>query len=152
MRVEGIGTIRCLRTNSHTGAVKVKDLKYFMRMDSLGNWWFYLERGVTGFESFHITEESVERLGVAGWHACVGTRVSWDKLYVLPGEVPKAVQDMRDQQQEGRVLYGKCERCNKAAYSRMAKDDMWFKTCPEHEAELREHGWLPYTPIRKITV
>ena len=152
MKVEGTGTIRCLRTNSHTGAVKVVDLKYFMRLDSLDNWWFYLERGVTGFESFQITEESTERLGMAGWTACAGTRVSWDKLYVLPGEIRKAVKDLQEQQRGGHVLYGQCSRCNKAAYSRMAKGDEWLKVCPEHEAELREHGWLPYSPLKKIEV
>lgn len=153
MKVEGTGTVRCTRTNSHTGAVKVEDLKYFMRIDSLNNWWFYLERGVTGFESFQITKESTERLGVTGWTACAGTRVSWDKLYVLPGEIPKAIQDLQRAQQEGKVLYGQCGRCNKAAYSRMrGPDGSVVKTCLEHEAELKGYGWESYTPQKRVSV
>lgn len=50
---------------------------------------FQLYGGPTSFESFYITEKSIEALS-QGWVACIGTSMRWDRLFIPREEMVKA--------------------------------------------------------------
>lgn len=64
--------------------------------DELTSWWIYVsEGGVTGYES--MEESHVQaRTDVGGWCANMGTKNTWDKLF-LPAESMKTIQEWLEQ-------------------------------------------------------
>ena len=90
----GTTKIKGIRTNSHSGEQKEVTLtvgtRYYECIN--GEKWpsFYIKEGaITGYESFHITEESILDLSY-GWCACMGTKDRWDRLYIESTEMRKA--------------------------------------------------------------
>ena len=49
---------------------------------------FELEGGPTGYESFYVTDNTVDMFIRGGWLACLGTQNRWDRLYIT-GEAMK---------------------------------------------------------------
>jgi hypothetical protein len=57
---------------------------------NLNSWWICIIKGaVTGYESIEIKSENIVRTQRTGWHACAGTKGSWDTLFITPREMKK---------------------------------------------------------------
>lgn len=58
---------------------------------------FQLINGVTGYESFYIDTDfsNVKRMCKNGWHANVGTKGSWNDLFIPPEEMSKVDWDVK---------------------------------------------------------
>ena len=89
--------IKGIRTNCVTNESKEVDLvvatRYYECMN--GEKWasFYIKEGaVTGYESFHITQQSVIDLSY-GWCACAGTKNRWDELHIDAENMQKAFKE-----------------------------------------------------------
>ena len=50
---------------------------------------FWLEDGPTGYESFYLEHDTVERMSEGGWCACAGTKGRWDTLRISAEEMKR---------------------------------------------------------------
>jgi hypothetical protein len=46
-----------------------------------------VEGGVTGWESFFVTDRNLRATCLDGWNACAGTRGRWDSLFIPPDQM-----------------------------------------------------------------
>ncbi|MCK4260107.1 MAG: hypothetical protein KAX49_14100 [Halanaerobiales bacterium] len=54
---------------------------------------FHLIGGPTGYEDFRIERVDVYRMIQFGWTACMGTKNTYDRLYIRAEEMKKALGD-----------------------------------------------------------
>jgi len=97
----GTTRIKGIRTNSHSGKKQTVDLvvgtRYYECLDGTKQPSFYIKEGaVTGYESFHITEDQIKEVKEGhGWcHACAGTHNSWDTLEISGAEMQEAFRNL----------------------------------------------------------
>lgn len=77
-------------TDCRTGEKKKIEIDYKIVNDKHGKI-FRLIGGPTGYESFYINSDRLERICDNGWTACVGTRGVYDKLFIPGEEMRKAI-------------------------------------------------------------
>ncbi len=94
-------TIKGILTNCNTGNKTTEDIEYEIQeifgenpervLNENERRIFQLINGVTGYESFYIDTDlrNVKRMCEKGWRACVGTKGSWDELFIPPEEMKK---------------------------------------------------------------
>lgn len=85
-------------TDCYTGFEKEIELEYKIEMDNDNKRVFYLLNGVTGFESFYVCDDTIQRMNKKDWCACagtkpVGTAPGWDKLVISTEEMKKMFQE-----------------------------------------------------------
>lgn len=74
--------VKGVRVDCNTGEIYDVELMANIRSSNGVNFWFHIKNGVTGYESFEITLDSIRRLSERGWFACAGTKGRWDMLYI----------------------------------------------------------------------
>ncbi len=79
----------------------IQTCKIEMRVPTEGmlkgeQWLHIIDGGVTGYESFQLTDIAIEEASKTGWYACAGTHNRWDTLYIPPEEMRKALQELRN--------------------------------------------------------
>ena len=94
IRVDGRQEILGVRTNCHTGVKEEVELNYYTEVGYDLALWFYINPGVTGYESCRITPETIEQHRVRGWCACMGTQARWDGLDISPEQMTIAFDDI----------------------------------------------------------
>lgn len=99
---EGAGKIQGEKTNLTTEEVVKVELDYYVEFESLFCFWFHVKPGVTGYESYEFKPDSNSDIKSKGWSACSGTPGSWDRLWISPEEMTKAITDMENQIHEFR--------------------------------------------------
>ena len=97
LKVSGRHTITGLRTDCFTEKVSEVELNYHVKLGVLFKLWFYIEPGVTGYESFEFSHDTNMRVRETGWSACAGTAKSWDKLFIPAVEMELAISDIEEQ-------------------------------------------------------
>lgn len=53
---------------------------------------FKLIGGPSGYESFNIADAKKFKLSENGWTACMGTKYGYDRLFIPPEEMMKALE------------------------------------------------------------
>ncbi len=83
-----------IRTNCYNGKQEEVDIEYEIRTYPTleGKWLVITKGGVTGYESFQLTNESLSRLSKSGWSACAGTKNRWDTLFIPAKEMQKLLE------------------------------------------------------------
>lgn len=93
------GIIKGIRTDAWSREVREVELKYEIRKsyNEKDDAFFIIEGGVTGYESFIIEDDNLNRMALKGWTACMGTFTGpsgrWDKLMVEADEMKKVLDD-----------------------------------------------------------
>lgn len=78
-----------------TNKVKQVELNYEIKTNSDGEKSFQLIGGPTGYESFYIDKETAKRKIKYGWKACMGTKNSWNKLFI-PAEEMNKIKELHE--------------------------------------------------------
>lgn len=87
-------TIRGIRTSWVTGIEREVVLQFRIDQGPYGPG-FQLLGGPTGYESFTLTAEAMQRLARHGWLACMGTKRSWDRLFIPASEMQRAFSQVQ---------------------------------------------------------
>jgi hypothetical protein len=84
--------LKGILTNCSTDEEKEVEIEYEIT-ERNGERVFSLLNGVTGFESFYIDHFTTDIKGMKnfGWTACAGTKDRYDKLFIPPEEMRKAL-------------------------------------------------------------
>ncbi len=98
------------RTDLSTDVETLVTMDCEIRTKVSGERWFYIFPGVTGYESFELTKESVEDVCKIGWVACKGTKGSWDRLVIPAEELRQVLRQLNliDQFRQFQVPCGLC--------------------------------------------
>lgn len=72
---------------------EVDDLSYELEYTKDGKV-FILHNGITGWESFYIKDDIIERLSKGGWHANVGVKGAWSDLMISAEEMKNAFENL----------------------------------------------------------
>lgn len=85
--------IKGILTDCFTNEKRETKIEYEIVEDD-GNKIFHLINGPTGYEDLSLTLEdtSVNKLCKNGWHACVGTKLVYDELFIPAEEMKKALE------------------------------------------------------------
>ncbi len=104
IKIDGTQKIKGTRTNAWTGEKREVELSYYVKLGYNYHLWFYIEPGVTGYESFEFDTDNLERtnrdgktIKDIGWSACAGTKDRWDSLFISAEEITKAIDDIQNQ-------------------------------------------------------
>lgn len=86
-----------IRTNCNTGQQEIIDLEYEIYPGKGGDI-FQLFNGVSGYESFYITDEVIKKMSENGWLAnvgtpTIGTAAGWDELFISAEEIKKVFEE-----------------------------------------------------------
>lgn len=84
--------LNCIRINPETGETKEESHRAILRHSGGIGWSVYLEPGLTGYESFVLSDWWYKRNRVEAWSACAGGN-GWDKL-VVPAEEMERLKDI----------------------------------------------------------
>ena len=87
------GKIKGILTDCFTNEKRETEIEYEIVEDD-GNKIFHLINGPTGYEGLSLISEdtTVDRLCKNGWCACMGTKRVYDKLFIPPEEMKKALE------------------------------------------------------------
>ena len=83
-------------TNCVNGAITEIKLDYKIAAsvyDDKNKVSFDLINGVTGYESFYLTDETIKKAIKGGWYACAGTKSRYDTLFIPAEEMEKALTE-----------------------------------------------------------
>lgn len=86
--------LKCERTKLNSGETTIEYHRAIIQHSNSGvGWCIYLKPGVTGYESFLMSDWFYRIDKEEGWCACAGTPDSWDKL-VVPKEEMERLRDI----------------------------------------------------------
>ena len=81
-------------TNCISGKVSEVEVSYEITYNEDSHPVFELRDGPTGYESFCMNEKNNSQIVENGWVACMGTKNTWDKLFIPAEEMRKAFGDI----------------------------------------------------------
>jgi len=92
------GVLRAANTNCVTGETREVQVNWEVRVKEegylAGETWLHLIGGVTGYESVCLDDENIARLREGGWHACAGTKMRWDAMFVPANEMDRVLDEI----------------------------------------------------------